>query len=137
MQEEPRIRQIVKIDVGAALGSREGQKYGTAPSLMKEIDDQSNKSSLTSTSTSAPSQISRNWTPSIVRVKYFRRDPHRMLGRVAVATGTNIRLGHSEAKEIFIRVSANVPEKVDDAFRMLKKLERLLVRFMDSHSTYR
>ncbi|KAJ5355044.1 uncharacterized protein N7496_012256 [Penicillium cataractarum] len=129
MQEEPRIRQIVKIDVGAALESREGQKYGTAPSLIKEIDVQSNKSSLTSTTTSAPSQVSRNWNPSIVRVKYFRKDQHRMLGRVAVATGANIRLGHSEAKDIFIRVSADVPEKVDDAFRKLEKLESLLALF--------
>jgi hypothetical protein len=63
-----------------------------------------------------------------VKAEYFRKDPHCILDRVAVATSANISLEHSNSKDITIRVSADVREKVHDALQRLNNLDNLLVR---------
>lgn len=131
MQEESRIHQIVKIDIGTALGRRRALNYGRASLLIKEEDVQDD-SSLTPVTTTAPSHVSQKWTPYLVRVDYFRKDPYCILERVAAATGTNISVEAANSKDIFVLVSADQPAKVEDALQRLKKLDSLLVRIIDS-----
>ncbi|KAJ5875225.1 uncharacterized protein N7473_012572 [Penicillium subrubescens] len=133
---QSRIRQIVSIDVGAALGSREGLKYvKPSSSLIKEAEVRDDGAS-TPVATVAPIQVSRAWIPARIRVDYFRKDPHSILDRVAAATSTNISLDHSGSKGITIRVSADVPEKVDDAMEKLGKLDPLLALINTPHRAF-
>ncbi|GLI76073.1 hypothetical protein PoHVEF18_004342 [Penicillium ochrochloron] len=135
MQEQSRIRQIVSIDVGAALGSREGLKYVKPPPLINEAEVRDD-GPLTPMATVAPIQVSRTWIPSRVRVDYFRKDPYCILDRVAAATSTNISLYHSDSKDNTIRVSADVAEKVDDAMEKLGKLDSLLALINTPHRAF-
>ena len=74
MQEDSRMHQIVKIDIGTALGNRRTLKYSRAPLVIKEEDGRSD-APLASMTTATPSQVSRKWTPSLARVEYLSKDP--------------------------------------------------------------
>lgn len=131
MKEVSRMHQIVKIDIGTALGSRRTLKYSRAPLVIKEEDGRTD-APLTSMITATSSQVSRKWTPSFVRLEYFSKDPYCILERVAAATDTEISVEHSESKNTFVLVSADGLFKVEEALQRLKKLEGLLVSLMDS-----
>lgn len=129
------MHQIVKIDIGSALGSRRTLKYSRAPLVIKE--DGRADAPLASMATATPSQVSRKWTPSLVRVEYFSQDPYHILERVAAATHTKISVEHSESKHTFVLVSADGLVKVEEAIRRLKKLDGLLVSWMVSSPGHR
>ena len=129
------MHQIVKIDIGTALGSRRTLKYSRAPLVIKE--DGRTDAPLASMTTTTPSQVSRKWTPSLVRVEYFSQDPYRILERVAAATHTKISVEHSESKHTFVLVSADGLVKVEEAIQRLKKLDGLLVSWMVSSPSHR
>ena len=131
MKEDARMHRIVNIDIRTTLGSRRALKCSRTPLVIKEEDGRTG-APLTYMITANPSQVSQKWTPSLVRVEYFSKDPYCILERVASATDTKISVEHSESKNTFVLVSADELVKVEEALQRLKKLEGLLVSLLDS-----